>query len=516
MSLITRRKIILLFAILTSCFLFYQYVEEDYTMNLGRMGRVGVPGFSEDPESKFMKPVIPPSTSASSTETQSSLPSTSTPKSSSGSEKGLQKAQFPRPSDGALDAQFVSWGESEAQMKMPTTEVIVHVPGWTILENLYLWNGTMYIVTDDPTKIPDRAHLTSSGAFGNQPAHEILPTDQHMQIVTPAKAQETFGMYASWMDGTSFVLTESHQFIPHYYHWCAEAFFGLWRTYSLLDPNIDEEGHTDLPAPRRIMFPNVTPDHFRDAASLTVWFTRAVFPAISLEFKQQWADRASMPRPFLLERVVLGDREASLHSPEVNQMRRTSLELFKPALGGSPYWWSTIRNSFVHFTGFNPAGQKPGNVITYVSRQTWKNRMLRKEDHEKLVKALTDLSEKHGYELNIVSMERLTKDEQIQLAAKTTILLGVHGNGLTALLWMKPSKRATVMEFFYPQGFTLDYEWPTRILGMKHYGFWGDKYFTFPDLPKRNYPPGYHGNEIPIDADLVAKLCHERLSLPED
>ncbi|KIJ51236.1 hypothetical protein M422DRAFT_43802 [Sphaerobolus stellatus SS14] len=455
------------------------------------MGKVGVSGFSEDSESKFMKPVTPSSTSASSTETQSGLPSTSTPESSSGSEKDLQKTQFPRPSDGALDAQFVPWGESGPQMKIPTTEVIVHVPGsnlindsqgWTILENLYLWNGTMYIVTNDLTKIPDRAHLTSSGAFGNKPAHEILPADQHMQIVTPAKAHETFGMYASWMDGTSSHINLSHT---------------------------TTTGHINLPAPRRIMFPNVTPDHFRDTASLTVWFTRAVFPAISLEFKQQWADRASMPRPFLLERVVLGDREASLHSPEVNQMRRTSLELFKPALGGSPYWWSTIWNSFVHFTGFNPAGQNRG-------MQTWKNRMLRKEDHEKLVKALTDLSEKHGYELNIVSMERLTKDEQIQLAAKTTILLGVHGNGLTALLWMKPSKRATVMEFFYPQGFTLDYEWPTRILRMKHYGFWGDKYFTEPDLPKRNYPPGYHGNEIPIDADLVAKLCHERLSLSED
>jgi len=53
--------------------------------------------------------------------------------------------------------------------------------------------------------------------------------------------------------------------------------------------------------------------------------------------------------------------------------------------------------------------------------------------------------------------------------------MGVHGNGLTSLVWMKPNPRSTVMEFFYPQGFAHDYEYTTRALGMKHYGFWGSE-----------------------------------------
>ena len=57
--------------------------------------------------------------------------------------------------------------------------------------------------------------------------------------------------------------------------------------------------------------------------------------------------------------------------------------------------------------------------------------------------------------------------------------MGVHGNGLTALLWMRPTPRSTVMEFFYPGGFAHDYEYTTRALGMVHYGFWGDR-FVFP------------------------------------
>lgn len=51
-------------------------------------------------------------------------------------------------------------------------------------------------------------------------------------------------------------------------------------------------------------------------------------------------------------------------------------------------------------------------------------------------------------------------------------MMGVHGNGLTSLVWMKPNPRSTVMEFFFPEGFAHDYEYTTRALGMQHYGFW--------------------------------------------
>ncbi|KIJ51251.1 hypothetical protein M422DRAFT_223717 [Sphaerobolus stellatus SS14] len=425
-------------------------------------------------------------------------------------------AKFPERGDGARDAQFVSFGD---QTKLPTTQITVHVPGWTVFENLYLFNGTMFVVTDEPKKIPDIKLLTSSGAWNVTtntavPPKEREPTDKDMQIITPRKAEEIFGSHASWMDGTSFIATDPHPFVHHYYHWCAEVFFGLWRTYSLLDPTIDSNGHTNLTAPRRIMLPHVQHDQFRDRAGLTHWFTQAVFPAVSFEFQQSWEDRAAMMRPFLLERAVLGDREATMHDSDVAFTRKTGAALFGRGERASPYWWSTIRNSFAQFVGhdFSTENRK---VITYVSRQTWNRRKLKEADHNGLVTALRKLADENDYELNIVSMEHLTRDEQIRLAARTTIMMGVHGNGLTALLWMKPSKRATVIEFFYPGGFAQDYGWTTRALGMKHYGFWGKEFFTAPQLPPRAYPEGFQGNEIPIYGDAVARLCHERLSLPD-
>jgi len=109
--------------------------------------------------------------------------------------------------------------------------------------------------------------------------------------------------------------------------------------------------------------------------------------------------------------------------------------------------------------------------------------------------------------------------------------MGVHGNGLASLLWMTPTPRSAVIEFFCPPGFAMDvscgtyhgviltlsqYEWTTRALGMVHYGFWNDQYFTSPELPPKSYPECFQGNDIPIDGRAVARLVESRLSLEEE
>jgi hypothetical protein len=91
--------------------------------------------------------------------------------------------------------------------------------------------------------------------------------------------------------------------------------------------------------------------------------------------------------------------------------------------------------------------------------------------------------------------------------------MGVHGNGLTNLLWMRPTPRTTVMEFFFPGGFAHDYEYTARSLGIGHYGFWDKSYafplycrplltsrcrsFTSPNTPLNAYPEGFQGSFPP-------------------
>lgn len=66
-------------------------------------------------------------------------------------------------------------------------------------------------------------------------------------------------------------------------------------------------------------------------------------------------------------------------------------------------------------------------VVTYISRQKT-HRALVPEDHEDLVAALEESAERNGYILEIPVMEAMSKDEQFALAARTTVMLGVHGS----------------------------------------------------------------------------------------
>ncbi|PPQ94352.1 hypothetical protein CVT25_000680 [Psilocybe cyanescens] len=178
-------------------------------------------------------------------------------------------------------------------------------------------------------------------------------------------------------------------------------------------------------------------------------------------------------------------------------------------------------------------------VISYISRQSANNRKLIKQDHEGMVKAIKELVARKNkersdflsavdgvnghkstgdetvplpWEFHELIAEHMTKDEQIQAAARTTIMLGVHGNGLTHLVFMDPNRLSTVIEIFYPGGFAHDYYWTSRALGMRHFAVWKDKYRTFPDKPNVDYPEGFQGNFIPVDGAAMARLIEDRVA----
>ncbi|CAE6492007.1 unnamed protein product [Rhizoctonia solani] len=427
--------------------------------------------------------------------------------------------------DDTVDNTEVNWTDGQ----VPETSIIAHVPGWTVFDKLYMLNGTIYVVVPDPSSIPDRRMMISSGYEVWNPPEEVAkrePTDKHMRIITPKEASELFGENgtgtATHLQGVTFLVNDPPQFIQHYYHFSAELLFGLWRTYSSLDPLITPSGKTKLPAPRRMMFTHTPSSKWRDYAKLNQYILHATFPSCALAFEEDWVDRAETGKVHIFERVVFADRGAAMRGENFKASGRSASEVF--VLPGSVNWWSPVRKNVLSFIGapeeeISGAGAdgvliKP--VITYVSRQGWGRRMLREKDHLGLVKALRELEAKHGYEVNIVKLDKMSRDEQIRLAGRTTILMGVHGNGLTSLLWMLPSPRSTVIEFFYPGGFAFDYEYTTRALGMVHYGFWGSDSFTSPNTPPVHYPEGFQGSDIPIDGEAVAKLVHHRLSMSEE
>ena len=250
----------------------------------------------------------------------------------------------------------------------------------------------------------------------------------------------------------------------------AELLVGLWRTYSSLDPTITPSGDTQLPPPSRMILPHVQAGKWNDYAKMNSFLSRAIFPSMSYEYENDFLDRADTARSFLFERVVFVDRAAAFRGEEFRKTWRTASEAMK--IDASRYWWSPIRKNLIEFVGgaggttemsgdvglgvgveqddtpseldvveleeeegalaeemkerleeLRKAKQahsgKP--VITYISRQEWGRRELLQRDHDELVKELNDLEKKYGWEVNVVSMDKIHRDEQIRLAARTTV-----------------------------------------------------------------------------------------------
>ncbi|TDL25814.1 hypothetical protein BD410DRAFT_813500 [Rickenella mellea] len=400
-------------------------------------------------------------------------------------ETGIQNT-FSRP---LLRDSRLSWRDTP-----PETRLLAHAPGYTMFDQLYVLNGTLFIVSPNSFYVTSRITVDAEAEEAKRP-----PTYMEIRIIGRAKARRLFGTSATRIDGPNWLVNDATQYIPHHFHFVAEVLFGLWRAYSSLDPHITPDGVTSIPPPRR------------DYASMNEWVFRRAFPSASMEFSSDWADRANKGRPSVFDRVLIFHRSAAHLGVTPGRPWRVTTEDL--ALHGSPHWWSTVRNNILEFSGLAPEwlltpdpvaiATRQKFVITYVSRQGWRGgRMLRDEDHEELV--------------NVVYMEKLTRAEQFQLSGRTTILMGVHGNGLTALMWMRPTPHSTVIEFFYPQGWAFDYEYTTRALGMVHYGVWNNITFTSPDVPPLvNILGGFHGNDIPVDGVVVADLVHRRLQLDQ-
>ncbi|EDR06832.1 uncharacterized protein LACBIDRAFT_299736 [Laccaria bicolor S238N-H82] len=112
-------------------------------------------------------------------------------------------------------------------------------------------------------------------------------------------------------------------------------------------------------------------------------------------------------------------------------------------------------------------------------------------------------------------MERMSLQDQIALPAKSTIIVGVHGNGLTHQLWMPPSDRSTVIENFDPPSYALDYEMLARNMGHKHYAVQNNSLLTFSKGETHegvHHTEGFHGNEIPVHGPAVAQAIRQRLT----
>jgi hypothetical protein len=108
-------------------------------------------------------------------------------------------------------------------------------------------------------------------------------------------------------------------------------------------------------------------------------------------------------------------------------------------------------------------------VVGYVDRQNTRRTMPPRE-HEWLVGVLTD----HPMiEFLHLHMEDYTSLEQIRIASRCHVLIGVHGNGLSHSLWMQPERY--VVEIFWQFPFQFDYMTSAQLMRHKYMALFNGK-----------------------------------------
>ena len=70
---------------------------------------------------------------------------------------------------------------------IPETEIVQHAPGWTVFKNLYMSNGTFYVVSDKPrSEFPELLYILSVPIPALNTPENIqarLPTEQEMDFI---------------------------------------------------------------------------------------------------------------------------------------------------------------------------------------------------------------------------------------------------------------------------------------------------------------------------------------------
>ncbi|KAL0960064.1 hypothetical protein HGRIS_011712 [Hohenbuehelia grisea] len=398
------------------------------------------------------------------------------------------------PAHTALD----SWGSN-----IPTTRLIKHAAGYTILDNVFLHNGSVYLVTNFPERFPS--------------LDSIVASENKWRVVSVEDALKTVGRYGSRIRGVSWISTDPK---PD-----NSTLISLWRTYSTVDRAIDSQGRTTLPAPQRLIFPSIPrysdPDpppelylvpRVRSAAGFHPFLAKAAFPTMGVLHKADWEDYHKMESPFVFERLVVADRAAASKSASLGQ------PVFTPPLEleASPYWWEPIRRTVsAWFEDLQPPPKRFGRErmeITYLHSQTEPAvARIRKSDHEALVAELKGMAHDLGHEVNIVSAleDETPWMDRMRAITRSTVLLGAHGTHLLDGAFLKRTPKTTLMELFPADSFTRERQVIARSLSMNYTAWWQDRQFSGDDLPPVSQPGD---GEVAVDAKAVVRAIREILT----
>ncbi|KAJ3340650.1 hypothetical protein HDU93_006507 [Gonapodya sp. JEL0774] len=394
---------------------------------------------------------------------------------------------------------------------LPTTKVLAHVPGFTLLRNLYLLESSMYIVLEDGTPKPIEPLERILSRVGDvKPGVDMVLNGDEIRYINLTYAKTLFRNTALYVEGSTLLLHDTDQFTSHYFHWWAEVIAGAWRLWNSHLQVYPKDRNQNFPS--RFLLPNVPTDRWHDPANLNGPLTVSVFPWAPVETSKKWETYRHLHIAVLLETAALLDRSSTNKHVFGNMWGKTLGSALD--LPVAPDHWKPLRNRLL-LTRFGTIPPRPKTpVVLYISRQKWGRRSLDVSSHNRLVEGLRMLESEGICTFVEAEMDKLSMEQQIWLAYNATVMLGVHGNGLTHQLWMPPTRKSLVLEIFWPENFAYDFYSTAQTIGHKHYGIWFDEEVDLNELSKTkwpNYGPQFHAVDIPVDGGFVTNLIRQHL-----
>jgi protein O-GlcNAc transferase len=381
------------------------------------------------------------------------------------------------------------------QNGVPNTIVKAHIAGYTVLDNVYMKNGTFYVVGVNDLK------------------KNFVSADTEIQYVDSYDVESIFNTrYIPRVHGTTLLFSEKRPMLlhAHFYHF-----------YEFLLGAIAFLGINDLPVQvTTALFPaqdstKTQKYGWRDAPGLNELLLTSSFPNVATVTKETW-DALYKESPFgrVFDRLVVIDRLAS-YSEHTNGYWGKMLLEIKDLVQGKPHPWFPVRENMFRTLGITHKPRDPQRkVITYMSRQHNPNRKFSEETHEQLVEKLKSFEPTH--EVNIIVMHLVSLKEQVELISRTDVLISIHSNGLTHMIFQKPG--SAVIEIFPGKNFARDYELTASMMGIHYYAIQdGTRVCRGPELIEEgnfneelNQPPYYVTVDIPTIDVLLTTILEEQ------
>jgi hypothetical protein len=381
---------------------------------------------------------------------------------------------------------------SAASAFEPTKYQELPVP-FSYLEHLYFCPPTTFLALGDE---PIPTHNIMQPIKSRH--YRFIPLSNLPQTL-PKKFAHLFNDPVHLFENTSLILMEyDKNYFFHFFH-LLEHLAGIWAFY----------GYEHADDVQRIILARdfSNPDkNWEGPNQINRHILSALFPHAEI-WTNERLDKECGQRMACFERAVISDRGVSIHNRECGKIN-------KHLAAALPYINPKHMDAFaaqVQTYAKTEREDEDQLHVTYIKRPP--PRCLSENVERSLIEKISALPH---VKLYVEDFAKISFKRQVNLIGNTDVLISVHGNGLSHLLYL-PST-ACVIELFPPDCHQCDYHVFSEVRGVDYYGLlYKEKAFLDRESSFQLSSYGDINSMIEeLDIDLIVSTIQSRVKMRSD